>query len=231
MTETDNRPLHGKRCIADASSCSCWRLLRLLWPWLLWLRVCALDVTCRKAHRRMAKALVPTSYGAAVAGCMLEHRHRRILGAQCLEATLTCCTAEPAQLARKMESVLAALAYARDEVLWYFLHINEVGSWHSWLMLTALNHLLGDGRDVSSLQLCHDDQASWCCTWFVDCCYLTAGEETESCGLVCGQELPVSAFKALLGSHHPLREAVTDPSVPRLLAAMHRTVQLLLQYR
>ena len=41
----------------------------------------------------------------------------------------------------------------------------------------------------------------------------------------------MGAFKALLGSHQPLREGVMDPSLPRLLAAMHRTVQLLLQYR
>ena len=64
-----------------------------------------------------------------------------------------------------------------------------------------------------------------------DCCLPDRWEETERCGLVCGQELPGGAFKALLGSNQPLREGVMDPSLPRLLAAMHRTVQLLLQYR
>ena len=85
-------------------------------------------MACRKAHKRTARALVGASHEAAVAGCMPEHRHRRILAAQCLEATLTSCTAEPYRLARQREFVFAALAYARDEVLWYFLHVNEVGS-------------------------------------------------------------------------------------------------------
>ena len=81
---------------------------------------------CRKAHRQTAKQLVESSHDAATAGCMTEHRHRRILAARMLEAIPQAFAAEPLGLAKFRELAFAALAYARDEVAWYFLHVNEV---------------------------------------------------------------------------------------------------------
>lgn len=66
------------------------------------------------------------AHETAAAGCMKEHRDRRHFAAQALSAICTFCSADPDRLAEFRQLILAALAYAREEVLWFFLHINEV---------------------------------------------------------------------------------------------------------
>ena len=58
---------------------------------------------------------------------MAEHRARRLLSQQILERLATFSEHRPKQLQSHLQMVLAALQYARAEVLWYFWHVNEVG--------------------------------------------------------------------------------------------------------
>jgi hypothetical protein len=69
---------------------------------------------------------VENAHEVATAGCMTEHCHRRIMAAAMLEALPQAFAAEPLGVAKFRELAFAALAYARDEVTWYFLHVNEV---------------------------------------------------------------------------------------------------------
>ena len=64
----------------------------------------------------------------AAAHCTQEHRGRRLLLTRKLEAIRFFCRGNPARLATFRELVIAALAYAREEILWYFLHADEVRS-------------------------------------------------------------------------------------------------------
>lgn len=82
----------------------------------------------RKAHKRVAKELVEGAHVTSLAGCIKEHRDRRHFVAQALDAMCIFCSTDPDRLAKHRQLILAALAYARQEVLWYFLHINEVAS-------------------------------------------------------------------------------------------------------
>ncbi len=80
----------------------------------------------RKAFKRVAKQLVEAAHETAAAECIREHQERRYFAAQALEVICTFCSANPNRLAGFRQLVLAALAYAREEALWFFLHINEV---------------------------------------------------------------------------------------------------------
>lgn len=106
---------------------------------------------CRKAHRQTAKQLVESAHEVATVGCMTEHSHRRTLAARMLEALPQAFSAEPLGVAKFRELAFAALAYARDEVIWYFLHVNEVNSAHHGVLqchgvfVTSVDHFLLDG--------------------------------------------------------------------------------------
>lgn len=74
----------------------------------------------------MAKSLVETCHEKAASTCTQQHQQRRILVAQSLESIAAQFSADPSCLVPQLELILGALAYARDEILWYFLHVNEV---------------------------------------------------------------------------------------------------------
>ena len=81
---------------------------------------------CRKSWKRTAKQVVEHAHETALAGCVQEHRERRLYAAEVLEAILVYCSMQPARLAQFRHLTLAALAVSREEVLWHFLHVNEV---------------------------------------------------------------------------------------------------------
>ena len=70
--------------------------------------------------------MVAEALKQAQVSCMAEHRARRLLSQQVLERLATFLKHSPEQLPPHLQMVLAALQYARAEVLWYFWHVNEV---------------------------------------------------------------------------------------------------------
>lgn len=80
----------------------------------------------RKAHRRIAKHLIELAHDEAAARCSQEHQSRRLLLTRKLDAIKVFCRSNPVRLAAFRELVLAALACAREEILWHFLHVDEV---------------------------------------------------------------------------------------------------------
>lgn len=73
-----------------------------------------------------AKRAIACASEEASLGCLDEHVQRRCLAAQSLEAIVAWGRERPADLVVWRDLALASLAFAREEVLWYFLHVNEV---------------------------------------------------------------------------------------------------------
>lgn len=71
--------------------------------------------------------LVSSCFKAARAGCVQEHHARLVWVAQQLQRITLTFEADPPRLLAELPMLLAALALAQSELLWYFRHINEVG--------------------------------------------------------------------------------------------------------
>ena len=83
-------------------------------------------IICRKAYMKTAKHLISNSHETASADCMRKHRQKREFAAQVMNDICKTFGNKPVYLTHFREMVLSALAYTRQELLWYFSHINEV---------------------------------------------------------------------------------------------------------
>lgn len=78
------------------------------------------------------KALIAEAYRDACAGCMDAHRRRRWVLQSALQKAVRACGPEVseaergARVVQSVEGMVALLGMARAEVLWYFLHVQEV---------------------------------------------------------------------------------------------------------
>jgi NCK-associated protein 1 len=77
------------------------------------------------ADRAAAKSLVEDAWRAAAAGAARERRLRRLLVARQLRDMGDELEDDPALIPQRLPALLAALAYAKAEALWYFRHAGE----------------------------------------------------------------------------------------------------------
>lgn len=75
---------------------------------------------------KASKHLISNSHEVATAACMTEHRQRRSYAADILGEIATTFQEQPEYLTHFRELVVSALTYAQQEILWYFIHVNEV---------------------------------------------------------------------------------------------------------
>ena len=80
----------------------------------------------RKAFKGESKDVIDSAFAVARATCMQEHCVRRSLAQQSLEQFLVLMKADVSQLPYNLQNIMAALSYAKSEVLWYFRNVNEV---------------------------------------------------------------------------------------------------------
>ncbi|KAK9814453.1 hypothetical protein WJX72_006133 [[Myrmecia] bisecta] len=82
--------------------------------------------TDRRALVKSVKSLIEDASQVALGACMKEHWQRRVYACAQLHALVTAYSSHPERLPAHVQQVLAALAYARAELLWHFRHVGEV---------------------------------------------------------------------------------------------------------
>mgnify|MGYP001072088229 CR=1 FL=1 len=83
------------------------------------------EVLANKSVSRQAKAIIADAQTASAATCWTYRRGRRDYCRLVLQQTLTLLKEKPGLVCPKLSQVLSLLGMARDEVLWYFKHLDQ----------------------------------------------------------------------------------------------------------
>lgn len=93
--------------------------------------MCQYNICVCRATWPAPKALIAEAYKHACTNCMDHHRRIRCLVKQALCRAMHACSMQPALAVQHVEGLLACLGLASAEILWYFLHVDEVKLAHA----------------------------------------------------------------------------------------------------